>query len=64
VHDAHRHALRDAVAEQHRRHVGEQHPERGACHHTVEGVVARSECDGRDLRLVTDLRQRDDAGGY
>ena len=42
-----------------RRHVGEHHAEGRAQHDRHERLVARRQCDGRDLGLVADLGQEE-----
>jgi len=64
VHHALREFLRGNIAEQHRRHVGEQHADRGAGNDGHERVVVGRQCDRRDLRLVAhfDEKERDQRG--
>jgi hypothetical protein len=57
-----RQALREATAEQHDRHVRQQHARGGADHDFPQRRILRREHDGGDLRLVANLGEEEGDG--
>ena len=59
MHHTHRDQVRNPVAEQDRRHVGDHHPQRSASHHRDKRLILRRQRHRGDLRFVAHLGQKE-----